>query len=130
MDNSQRSRFRLLAGLLLAGFVALAGLAAWWPDSPGGNPRSGGRWLNRQSYDLLHSLAAIGRNPLADSSVVIVFLDMASFAHERLDPIQPWPRSLHARLLHRGARGYGRCCCPWTSIIPAASMHIGIRINF
>ena len=101
MGSSPATRIRLLASLALAGVVAIAGLAAWGAGDRGGFSRASDNWLERLSYDVLHSLAATNQEALADSPVVIVYLDMASFGHERLDPIQPWPRNLHAKLLER-----------------------------
>lgn len=39
--------------------------------------------------------------PLTNSPVVLVFLDLDSYQHEKLDPAQPWPRELHAKLVQR-----------------------------
>jgi hypothetical protein len=33
--------------------------------------------------------------------VVVVYLDLASYQRQGLDPLKPWPRGLHAQLLHR-----------------------------
>jgi PAS domain S-box-containing protein len=91
MAFPQVTRPRLLAALLLAAGVALLGLALK-------------NNFASTSYDLLHSLAGVQSAATADSPVVIVYLDLASFLHEHQDPAQPWPRELHAQLLRRLTR--------------------------
>lgn len=55
--------------------------------------------LAQSSYDSLHRLS--GETWLADSPVVIVYLDLPSCEKLSLDPLRPWPRALHAQLLRR-----------------------------
>ena len=88
MAFPQATRPRLLAALLLAAGMALLGLALK-------------NNFASASYDALHSLAGVQPAATADSPVVIVYLDLASFLHEQQDPAQPWSRDLHAQLLHR-----------------------------
>jgi len=78
--------------------LALAVLSLWllWPGS-----RSGA-WLTRVSYDWSEALA-VGE-ALTNSPVVIVYLDLASHEAENQNPLQPWDRALHARLLQRLTR--------------------------
>ena len=88
MAFSQATRPRLLAAVLLAAGVALLGVA-------------GKSYSSRASYDSLHALSGIQSAATADSPVVIVYLDLASFQRENKSPVQPWPRELHAQLLRR-----------------------------
>jgi len=88
MAYTRATRPRLLAALLLAAGVALLGI--------GLRER-----FASASYDTLHSLAGVQSAATADSPVVIVYLDLASFLHEHRDPALPWPRELHAKLIQR-----------------------------
>jgi len=93
MGVQKASRQRIGAGALLflvvgALAVALFARQTPWHDAVG-----------QASYDWLHRLA--GEKPLANSSVVIVYLDLASYKSRGLDPLKPWPRELHSQLLHR-----------------------------
>ncbi len=95
MGASQKSRSRLLASFALAVLVALLGLALRASDGPLGDG------LVRASYDSLHVLNGSRLAVLADSPIVIVYLDLNSFKSMKLDPAQAWPRDLHAQLLRR-----------------------------
>ncbi|TAL06033.1 MAG: CHASE2 domain-containing protein, partial [Verrucomicrobia bacterium] len=53
------------------------------------------------SYDALHSFTGQPSGALSNSPVVIVYLDLNSFAALQHDPARPWPRELHARLLRQ-----------------------------
>ena len=88
MAYPQATRPRVFAALLLAAGVALLGFALK------------GSFASA-SYDSLHSLAGVQAAATADSPVVIVYLDLASFLQDHRDPAQPWPREFHAQLLHR-----------------------------
>jgi len=90
MSTEKAHRQRIRAGLLL--FLVVAALSVVLSALRGDV-------LRHASYDLLHRLA--GEAPLADSPVVIVYLDLASYKSRDLDPLKPWPRELHAQLLHR-----------------------------
>jgi PAS domain S-box-containing protein len=84
---------RALAPIAIGVLVALLGLFMLMPSMPLGD------WLVRCSYDSLHILGA--EDPPAHSPVVIVYLDLQSYANAHQDPAHPWPRELHARLLNR-----------------------------
>src|ERR1041385_5935062 len=88
-------RSRLVASLALATLVALLGVAMRAPDGPLGDG------LVKASYDTLHQIAGKQTDALANSSVVIVYLDLNSFLLKRQDPMHPWPRDLHAQLLRQ-----------------------------
>ena len=77
-----------MAALLLAAFVAVLGIALK-------------ETFSAASYDALHSLAGTQSSATADSPVVIVYLDLASFLQTHNDPALPWPRDSHAELLRR-----------------------------
>ncbi len=79
---------RRFAALLLAAGIALFSIAL--KES-----------FSAASYDSLHSLAQLGGKNFADDRVVIVYLDLASFLHERQNPADRWPRQFHAQLLDR-----------------------------
>lgn len=79
---------RWLAALLLAGVVACLGIALK-------------NRLAGPSYDALHVLAGRQTMAIADSPVVIVYLDLPAYAAAHQDPNQPWPRELYAHLLQR-----------------------------
>ena len=38
---------------------------------------------------------------LSNLPVAIVYLDLDSYLRERQNPVEPWNRALHAKLLHR-----------------------------
>ena len=88
MAFSQATRPRMLAAFFLAAVVAFLG--CWFKKDFVG-----------ASYDSLHTLSAGEQQAFADSRVVIVYLDLASYVHEHLDPGERWPRKLHAQLLKR-----------------------------
>ncbi len=88
MAFPQSTRPRRIAALLLAAVVALLGLALK-------------ENFSADSYDLLHSLSLSAAKKFSDDRVVIVYLDLASYLHERQDPTARWSRALHARLLDR-----------------------------
>jgi signal transduction histidine kinase/CHASE2 domain-containing sensor protein len=78
----------VFAALLLAAGIALLGIVLKEKYSPA-------------SYDSLHSLAQLGGKNFTEDRVVIVYLDLASFLHERQNPADRWPRNFHAQLLDR-----------------------------
>jgi len=93
MGAQKAIRQRVRAGLFL--FLVVAALSvvllnrrAPWRDA-----------LGQASYDSLHRFG--GERTLEGSPVVIVYLDLASYKSHELDPLKPWPRELHAQLLHR-----------------------------
>ena len=88
MAFPQATKPRVFAALVLAAGVALLGIALK------------NRFAN-DSYDSLHSLAALNQKTFDDPRVVIVYLDIASFFHEHQDPANRWPRDLHAKLVDR-----------------------------
>ena len=93
MGAGQDNRSRFLAALALAVLVALLGLVLRVPDGPLGDG------LVRASYDSLHVLNGTRTVALAESPVVIVYLDLNSFKARAFDPAHPWPRNMHAQLL-------------------------------
>lgn len=95
MGAGQENRTRLVAALTLTVLVAVLGLTLRAPDGPLGEG------LVRASYDSLHVLSRTHTAALAGSPVVIVYLDLNSFKAKALNPAHPWPRELHAQLLHR-----------------------------
>jgi CHASE2 domain-containing sensor protein/nitrogen-specific signal transduction histidine kinase len=88
MATTPNPRPRRFAALFLAAGVALLGLALK-------------NNFATASYDALHSLAAPGGKSFSDNRVVIVYLDLASFLHERQNPADRWPRNFHVQLLDR-----------------------------
>ncbi len=58
-----------------------------------------GTSLARTSYDWSQSL--LPPADLSNSPIVIVYLDLDSYRSEKQNPIEPWNRALHARLLDR-----------------------------
>ena len=88
MALTPNTRPRRLAALLLAAGIALLGLALK-------------ETFSAASYDSLHSFALLGGHKFSDDRVVIVYLDLASFLHERQNPADRWPRQFHAQLLDR-----------------------------
>ena len=93
MKSGQANRAGIVFSVALTALVALLGVALHSPDW-----RPGEQFLHA-SYDSLHAFSGIRENALADSSVVIVYLDLPSFLRAKQDPAQPWPRGLHAQLL-------------------------------
>src|SRR5208282_6425832 len=82
--------------LATAGVAAmLAGLSLWLL-SPGSRP---GTSLVRASYDWSQTL--VSETSFSNAPVVIVYLDLDSYRRENQNPLEPWSRALHARLLHR-----------------------------
>lgn len=57
--------------------------------------------LTRASYDLTFALDSAPVSVLAESPVVIVYLDLESYQKEKQDPTRPWDRALHAQLVRR-----------------------------
>lgn len=55
--------------------------------------------LVRSSFDWSQGL--LPEVPLQDSPVVIVYLDLNSYASEAQNPMAPWSRALHAQLVNR-----------------------------
>ncbi len=95
MGAGLNNQSRLFAALALAVLVAMLGLTLRAPDGPLGDG------LVRASYDSLHVLNGTRLAALAESPVVIVYLDLNSFKAKELDPAHPWPRSMHAQLLRQ-----------------------------
>ena len=84
---------------LFSGFgaVGLVMATLWWAAI-----RSGPwEWFNRASYDWTHRLAAPFTEDMAQGEVVIVYLDLQSHLELKQDPLKPWDRNLHARLVRR-----------------------------
>jgi PAS domain S-box-containing protein len=93
MGVLKANRERFIAGLLLFLLVAVLGIGLSHRSTPWRDD------LAQASYDSLHRLA--GETPLPDCPVAIVYLDLSSYQKFGLDPLKPWPRELHAQLLHR-----------------------------
>jgi PAS domain S-box-containing protein len=89
------NRARFLASFLLATAAIVLGLMLSTPDW-----RPGEAFL-QNSYDSLHSLSGPRFDAISESPVVIVYLDFHAFDNLKQDPAIPWPRDLHAKLLHR-----------------------------
>ena len=92
---SKATRARWFTAIILAAGVAFLGWSLLIPD-----------WQpavlsQRASYDSLHSFAGVDARSTDDSPVVIIYLDIHSYAERNLDPAKPWPRELHAQLLRR-----------------------------
>ena len=83
-------------GLATAGFAVVLAVLTLWLLSPGSRP---GTALVRASYEW--SQTVIAETALSNAPVVIVYLDLDSYRREGQNPIKPWSRVLHARLLHR-----------------------------
>jgi adenylate cyclase len=84
-----RPRRKLSIALLLALVPGLLGLlAAWWPPTVDLERRYG--------LDLLFKLR--GRQTPA-AGVCVVAVDETSFIERGVDPLEPWPRELHAELI-------------------------------
>ena len=90
MGLSPATRPRWIASLFLAAATAVLGLFLLASDT-----------LAPASYDSLHRLAGSQSQVLADSPVVIVYLDLNSFGLLQQDPARPWSRRLHTQLLRR-----------------------------
>jgi PAS domain S-box-containing protein len=93
MGVLKANRERFVAGLMLFLLSAVLGIGLSHRSTPWRDP------LAQASYDSLHRLA--GETPLPDCPVAVVYLDLASYKEYDLDPLKPWPRELHAELLHR-----------------------------
>lgn len=92
---STSTQSRLLTSAMLAACVAMVGwllLATDWQPAA---------VIQRASYDALHSFSGSDTQVTGHSPVVIVYLDLNSYAERGLDPSKPWPRELHAELLRR-----------------------------
>src|ERR1051326_2228668 len=90
-SNRSRLLAAVLSSLLLCGLSFLL-VAPGWPVAD---------LFLRSSYDSLHILAGAPRDATSHSPVIIVYLDLACFDAQKLDPALPWPRNLHGRLLAR-----------------------------
>lgn len=95
MQRGATIRSRFGATLVVGAAVALLGLLLRDPRW-----RPGEQFLFA-SYDSLHSISGPREVALSNSPVVVIYLDLPSFLHARLDPVQPWPREIHAQLLQR-----------------------------
>ncbi len=93
MPSGQARTLRIVTAAWIAAVTALLGLAL---DLSGWGP--GDAWI-RTSYDSLHSIG--GERDVTADSVVIVYLDTASFRSAGLDSARPWPRELHGNLVRR-----------------------------
>ncbi len=95
-----KNNARVLVALGCAASLIGLGLRLLWPGS------RMGAWLVHKSYDWTQVL--LPRDPLTNSPVVIVYLDLASHQRENQNPLEPWDRALHARLLRRLTRAGAR----------------------
>jgi PAS domain S-box-containing protein len=93
MALTDARHYRLLAALVLFMIVGALGFLLREADTPWQDP------LGQASYDSLHRIT--GQAWLDQSPVVVVYLDLASYQRQELDPLKPWPRALHAQLLRR-----------------------------
>jgi PAS domain S-box-containing protein len=93
MASTPANPFRSAAALALVALVGALGLLLL-RSRPGTE-------LANSSYDLLHQLNGGDERALADSPVVLVYLDLDSFHALGCDPLKPLPRSLHADLASR-----------------------------
>jgi two-component system, cell cycle sensor histidine kinase and response regulator CckA len=82
--------------LVTAGVAVVIGLLSGWLLSPASRV---GTSLVRSSYDWSQEL--LPETSLSNSPVVIVYLDLDSYRLEKQNPVEPWSRALHARLLNR-----------------------------
>jgi len=80
---------------MLAALCALLGAWLLQPSSPPGVA------LTRMSYDSYYAWFDLTDGTPSDAPVLIVYLDLESHLREGQDPTKPWPRRLHAQLLHR-----------------------------
>lgn len=85
-------------GLTAAGTALLLALAAVFLLRPGSAMDSA---MVRASYDALYLLAPDPGSSLANSPVVLVYLDRESYLREHQDPAAHWDRRLHAALVRR-----------------------------
>src|SRR5690349_13883555 len=92
MKQMGKVRERTVAGLATA-FCAAA-IACLLHSIPEGS------WFTKSSYDMLHRLC-VRAAALTNSPVMVVYLDLESYLHERQDPADRWPRDLHAQLVRR-----------------------------
>jgi two-component system, cell cycle sensor histidine kinase and response regulator CckA len=90
-----RSSFQSRA-LVIAGVAALVGILSLWLLSPASRL---GTSLTQASYDWSQEL--LSETSLSNSPVVVVYLDLDSYRAEKQNPIEPWSRALHAKLLDR-----------------------------
>ena len=93
MGIQKANRERIVVGMLLSLLTAGLGIGLLQRGKP---------WrdrLSQSSYDSLHYFS--GESSLQNSPVAIVYLDLPSYGAAALDPLKPWPRALHAKLLQR-----------------------------
>ena len=95
MGILKANRSRAVAALILFILVAVLGIGLRNASNPLSDE------LAQNSYDCLHIFNSWQQDPPTNSPVVIIYLDLPSYLHERKDPTQPWPRQLHAQLLRR-----------------------------
>ena len=87
----QRWRFLLPLGVGLLGVLLIL-------------PTRLGETVARSSYDWLHQLAGLNSRALANSPVLLIYLDRDSFQVLGQPESQPLPREIYARLLDRLTR--------------------------
>lgn len=85
-------------GLTAAATALLLALAAVFLLRPGSVTDPG---MVRASYDALYHLVPDPGTSMANSPVVLVYLDRESYLREHQDPDAPWDRRLHAALMRR-----------------------------
>ena len=95
MGILKANRSRAVAALILFILVAVLGIGLRNASNPLSDQ------LAQNSYDCLHIFNSWRHDPPANPPVVIIYLDLPSYLHERQDPTQSWPRQLHAQLLQR-----------------------------
>lgn len=95
MFSGKPARERMAGAVLLAIATAGLGILLLRPESPLGLN------LQRTSYDSYYSWLNLASLPSGRLPVALVYLDLDSYQSRGLDPGQPWPRELHAQLLHR-----------------------------
>ena len=93
MGVLKANRQRMISGVVL--FVAVCALGLGLLERRDSSRDA----LGQASYDYLHQLS--GQMALGDSPVAIVYLDLGSYGAYGLDPLKPWPRELHAKLIRR-----------------------------
>lgn len=96
--NSNRQRWRFLLPPLIGLLGVLLLLV----------PSRLGETLARSSYDWLHQLTGLNYRALADSPVLLVYLDRATFESLGWTEEKPLPREIHSRLLDRLTRAGAR----------------------
>src|SRR5437868_6569008 len=90
----------ILAGLLIAGLVYLAGRALLDSEHPDTDtPFS--KKLVRASYDWLFHLTGFAQPDLSECGVIIIYIDQVSLNDLHQSPNAPMDRALHAQLLRR-----------------------------